>query len=310
MEALAERLRQENAEALPYDPQQRMLDGRDMERRTRRMEEAAREGRMEDARRELAELEEMLRALQEGRVARSEPAERQQQRQRGQQQMGAVQDMVRRQGEMLDQSSRRAEAEEQRRSQARRNQPPGAPDAGAEAQRRDEARRQRALRRALGELMQQHGDLTGRGARGARPRRPGHARGAGSTEPGRRSTRGPGEAMRRLQEGGRQMAQQMQRQFGRGQGEGEGEGEGEDSVAGGENNGADGEREQAEGRDPLGRRSRDSTGQAENGSDTRVPEEAELLRTRRLQEELRRRGAERERARDELDYIDRLLRRF
>jgi hypothetical protein len=41
-----------------------------------------------------------------------------------------------------------------------------------------------------------------------------------------------------------------------------------------------------------------------------VPEEAELLRTRRLQEELRRRGAERERARDELDYIDRLLRRF
>jgi hypothetical protein len=41
-----------------------------------------------------------------------------------------------------------------------------------------------------------------------------------------------------------------------------------------------------------------------------VPDEAELLRTRRLQEELRRRGAERERPAEELDYIDRLLRRF
>jgi uncharacterized protein (TIGR02302 family) len=312
MEALAERLQQENAEALPYDPQQRMLDGRDMERRTRRMEQAAREGRMEDARRELAELEEMLRALQEGRVARSEPAERQGQRQRGQQQMNAVQDMVRRQGEMLDQSTRRAEAEEQRRAQQRRNQPLPAPDAAAEAGRRDEVRRQRALRRALGELMQQHGDLTGEvpealGRADQAMREAQEALGQGGDP-----RAAQGEAMRRLQEGGRQMAQQMQRQFGRGQGQGEGEGEGEpeDGVAGGEGDGPDGERQQAEGRDPLGRRSRDSAGQAENGSDTRVPEEAELLRTRRLQEELRRRGAERERARDELDYIDRLLRRF
>lgn len=312
MEALAERLQQENAEALPYDPQQRMLDGRDMERRTRRMEQAAREGRMDDARRELAELEEMLRALQEGRVARSEPAERQGQRQRGQQQMNAVQDMVRRQGEMLDQATRRTEADEQRRAQTRRNQPAPAPDAAAEQQRRDEARRQRALRRALGELMQQHGDLTGEvpealGRADQAMREAQEALGQGGDP-----RAAQGEAMRRLQEGGRQMAQQMQRQFGRGQGQGEGEGEGEpeDGVAGGQGDGPDGEREQAEGRDPLGRRSRDSAGQAENGSDTRVPEEGELLRTRRLQEELRRRGAERERARDELDYIDRLLRRF
>ena len=41
-----------------------------------------------------------------------------------------------------------------------------------------------------------------------------------------------------------------------------------------------------------------------------MPDEAEVLRTRRLQDELRRRHAERERPAAELDYIDRLLRLF
>ena len=65
-----------------------------------------------------------------------------------------------------------------------------------------------------------------------------------------------------------------------------------------------------QGRDPLGRRNREATGGQDNASDTRVPDEAELLKTRRIQEELRRRGAERERPAQELEYIDRLLRRF
>ena len=51
-------------------------------------------------------------------------------------------------------------------------------------------------------------------------------------------------------------------------------------------------------------------GNADSGADTRVPEEAELLRTRRIQEELRRRGGEKARPLEELDYIDRLLKRF
>jgi uncharacterized protein (TIGR02302 family) len=327
MEAMAERLQRENAEALPYDPQQRMMDQRDLDRRTRRMEDAARENRIEDAERELADLEEMLRALQEGRVARGETPERQRQRERGQQQMGAVQDMVRRQAEMLDQGTRRGEAEEQRRAQERRQQQPwsqrpgqpGQPnpeerqqaDAQAGRERAEEARRQRALRRALGELMQQHGDLTGEvpealGRADQAMREAQEALGQGRDARGAQQ-----EAIRRLQEGGRQMAQQMQRQFGQGQGDGEGEGEdgvGDDFEMGGE--GQDGEQQLGEGRDPLGRRSRENTGNADQGSDTRVPDEAELLRTRRLQEELRRRGAERERPAEELDYIDRLLRRF
>ncbi|WP_149535846.1 TIGR02302 family protein [Siccirubricoccus phaeus] len=329
LEALAERLQRENAESIPFDPQSRLMDQREMDRRTRRMEEAAREGRTEDARRELAELEEMLKALEEGRASRSESAERQQRRERGQQQMGVVQDMVRRQSDMLDRSHQRADGEERERAQRQRQQqrplpglrwPPEPPQAqqppqpspDAQAETEQDGRRQRALRRALGELMQQFGDLTGEVPDGL-------GRADQAMREAQEELRGGGDprdaqqrALRALQEGGRQMAQSMQRQFGQGAQEGDEEGDPQDMAGDqpGGGNGQDQAQGQGEGRDPLGRRTRDVNGTADNGADTRVPEEAELLRTRRLQEELRRRGAERERPAEELDYIDRLLKRF
>ena len=158
---------------------------------------------------------------------------------------------------------------------------------------------QRALRRALGELMQQFGDLTG-----DVPQQLGEADRAmrdadESLREGRDARDAQQRAIRALTEGGRQMAQQMQRQFGQGQpGEGEEEGEGEGEGMAGDQQGGEGQdqaQEQGQGRDPLGRRNREATGGQDNASDTRVPDEAELLKTRRIQEELRRRGAERER---------------
>ncbi len=331
LEALAERLQRENAEALPYDPQQRMLDQRQIERRTQRLEQANREGRTEDAKRELAELEEMLKALQEGRSARQESPERQQRRERGQQQMGVAQDMVKRQTEMLDRSHQRAEAEDRNRAEQRRQQlrdrqrqgggtrwPPeplprveAQPDPQAQQDRAQDGRRQRALRRALGELMQQFGDLTGQVPE-ALGRADQAMRDAQEALGDDRDARPDQQrALRALQEGGRQMAQQMQRQFGQSQ-PGEEDGEGED-MAGDQPGGGEGQdsaQQQGEGRDPLGRRTRDVSGTADNGADTHVPDEAELLRTRRIQDELRRREAEKQRPAEELDYIDRLLKRF
>jgi hypothetical protein len=61
------------------------------------------------------------------------------------------------------------------------------------------------------------------------------------------------------------------------------------------------------GRDPLGRYSQ---GNSPDNADVAVPEERERQRTQAIQEELRRRGADRERPREELDYIDRLLKQF
>jgi uncharacterized protein (TIGR02302 family) len=312
LEALAERMQRENNEALSYDPQQRVFDRRELERRTRRLEDAARDGRQEDAEREMAELEEMLQALEEGRTSRAEDRQRQQ-RQRGQQQMGALQDMVRREAEMLDRAHRRSGDQENTRNDARRPPPqrPQTPEAREEAAR--DARTQRALRRALGELMQQYGELTGdvpaplaeadRAMRDA----------AEALAEGRDPRSAQQQAIRALTEGGRQMSQRMQRQFGPPQpGEGEGEGEGEE-MAGGQQGGEgqDQQNQLGEGRDPLGRDRRETGGSAQdNAGDTLVPGEAERLRSYQLQQELRRRGAERERPPVELEYIDRLLRRF
>jgi hypothetical protein len=312
LEALAERMQRENNEALAYDPQQRVFDRRELERRTRRLEDAARDGRQEDAEREMAELEEMLQALEEGRTSRVEDRQRQQ-RQRGQQQMGALQDMVRREAEMLDRAHRRSGEQDISRGDTRRPPPPRpqTPEAREEAAR--DARTQRALRRALGELMQQFGELTGdvpaplaeadRAMRDA----------AEALAEGRDPRGAQQQAIRALTEGGRQMSQRMQRQFGPPQpGEGEGEGEGEE-MAGGQQGGEgqDQQNQLGEGRDPLGRDRREAGGSAQdNAGDTLVPGEAERLRSHQLQQELRRRGAERERAPVELEYIDRLLRRF
>ena len=52
-----------------------------------------------------------------------------------------------------------------------------------------------------------------------------------------------------------------------------------------------------------------SSGRDESG-DVAVPDEMEQARTRAIQDELRRRSAERSRPQPELDYIDRLLRQF
>jgi uncharacterized protein (TIGR02302 family) len=325
LEALAERLRQENAEAMPFDPGQRLMDQRELDRRTREMEQAAREGRTDRLQQELAELERMLDALQQGRVARGEGASperqrQQQQRQQGQQQMGAVQDMVQRQGEMLDRAHRRDETPPPRNGERRpaspRGQPPQQAQPGetpearaAEAQR--DGRQQRALRRALGELMQQFGDLTGEipealGRADQAMRQAQEALGQGGDPVPSQQ-----QAIRELQEGGRQMAQSMQRQFGQGEGEGEGQGQAQETP--GNAQGGQGQERatgQAQGRDPLGRPTREAPGANDQGSDTQVPQEAEMLRSRRLQEELRRRGAERERPPAELDYIDRLLKSF
>jgi uncharacterized protein (TIGR02302 family) len=335
LESLAERLQRENAEAIPFDPQNRLMDRRDLDRRTDRMREANRQDRPQDAERELAELEEMLRGLEEGRTARNEQQERRrQQRERGQQQMGVVQDMVQRQTRMLDSGHRRADAEAARREAERRaelqqrrtpwNQPDpqqqqqqqqlrAAQEREARTEAGREARTQRALRRALGEVMQQFGDLTGQV-----PPQLGRADQAmrdaqDQLGEGRDARDAQQRAIRELVEGARQMAQQMQRQFGQQEGEGEEEGEEPGNMAGegqGQGDGQDQAQEQGGGRDPLGRRTRETPGAQDAGSDTRVPDDAEQLRTRRLQDELRRRGAERERPQEELDYIDRLLRRF
>ncbi len=299
MQALAELPREQ------ADPNRPIMTPRDLARSTDRLQDAAREGRMDDARREMAELERQLEMLQNARPGDAQNAEK---REAGRMQMEVVQDILKRQGTLLDSTTARGAV-------------PGSAPAGAEA----DERQQRALRRVLGEMMQQYGDLTGQvpaplGEADMAMRDAADALGRQRDVPASAAQQ---RAIAALQKGSQSMAQQLALQFGDGEGEGEGEGsdpgEGQSGPGTGPNRpgnrpggptGRDGRTtaRRDQGRDPLGR----STGQNGRSSDgdVRVPDQMEAARGRALQDELRLRGQDRSRPRPELEYIDRLLAPF
>ncbi|MBV9736371.1 MAG: DUF4175 family protein [Acidisphaera sp.] len=200
---------------------------------------------------------------------------------------------------------------------------------------------QQALRRALGELMQQYADLTGKlppnlGDADNAMRDALQALGAGHDSD---AAAGEQKAIEALQKGGRSMSMQMAQQFGRGQGDEQGDDQGDDEGQDGSgdqagNQDGDGyggqqygndrgrgtrpwdvphgraERRADDRRDPLGRPLREGTSGSDESGDVQVPEKMEEARTRAIQEELRRRDADRTRPQPELEYLERLLKQF
>jgi len=319
MQALLEET-QRNHEELPFDPNSQHLSDRDFEQMAEAAREAAREGRMDDAQRRMAELERMLDQLRNARAEHGKMAQqRAQRRQRGQQQMGALQDMIGRQGGLLDHAQRRTDAE----TQPRFGQPEPTKPTDTNAEREADQRVQQALRRALGELMQQFSDLTGEvppalGQADTAMREAGRELGAGDDKDASAQEQ---KAIEALQKGGQQMGQAMARQFGPGQQGADGEAEDggaegqlmmQEGRGDGSGNGVlPGSPGRADGRrDPLGRRYGQGTSGADEGDDVTVPEQRERQRTRAIEEELRRRDADRERPQEELDYYGRLLKGF
>lgn len=323
MQAMMEQARRDGSLA-EFDPETHQMTNHDLDRLAERAREAARQGRMDEARRRVEELEQLLEQLKNGRASRSPDENGQQQgsqqrQQRGRQQMGAVQDMVGRQGGLLDQSEGRNDS-----ANRPRGVPPPTASGDAQAQREAERRVQNALRRSLGELMQQFGDLTGEVPPALTEADQAMRESASQLAQGQDQSAGSAQqrAIEALQKGAQQMGQAMARQFGRSPGgeQGEqGEGEGGSPQMGmmpgdqrGEGRGGgpipgDTARANPHGRDPLGR---NNQGTSSDSADVTVPEERERQRTQAIQEELRRRGAERERPQPELEYIDRLLRQF
>jgi len=309
-----------NHEELPFDPDAQHLTDKDFERMAREAEQAARQGNMDQAQQRMAELERMLDELRNARMANGKAGQqRAQQRSRGRQQMGALQDMISRQGGLLDHAQGRAEDQARPQFGEQSSTQPVDPN----MQRQADQRVQQALRRALGELMQQFSDLTGKLPQGLGDadqamQEAGRQLGAGDD---RAASTEEQQAIEDLQKGGQQMGQTMAQQFGSGQqGEqGEAEGGGESSQfmlqeGRGDGTGTDGQpgsQGQGQGRrDPLGREYGDGGPGADEGNDVTIPEEREHQRTRMIEEELRRRDAQRERPQEELDYYGRLLKGF
>ena len=306
----------------------KVITGRDLQRMLDRARDLARSGARDQAREMLSQLQNMMENM---RMA--SPGQMQQQQQgasQAQQMMRGLQQMMQQQQRLLDRSFRaqnqmgrpngngrpgpqpqgqqpQGQQPGQQPGQQSPGQEPG-DQAGQEAggdqadsgEMGDAAGQQEGLRRSLGEMMRRLGDGMGdipepfgRAERAMRDA-------AGALQHGHPSQAIPSqtEALDQLQQAARDFAQQMQKQLGNSSGE-------PNNDESGGNNQSSGERSD---RDPFGR-PLSNDGTVDQG-DVRIPEAGLLQKSRQILDELRRRAGDRSRPEIELDYIDRLLKRF
>ncbi len=266
---------EQNAQELTRQDLQRMLD------EARQMAEL---GQRDQAQQMLQNLQRMLENLRNG--------QQQQQQMQGQRQADAamreLNQIIQQQQQLMDQTFQQS----QRGQFGEQGQLPS-PEA------------QEALRQRLGEMMRQLGEQMGQipGAFGEAERAMrGAAQALGQPNAGEALAQ-QGQALDRLRETGQQMMQQfmaqgmMPGQQGQGQQGQNGQGRGMQP----------GQRPDAN-MDPLGRPIPGMGADISNR--TEVPDKADLQKAREILEELFRRAGERFRSSDELNYLNRLLRRF
>jgi uncharacterized protein (TIGR02302 family) len=274
------------------NPNQQMLSQQDLEQMLRNLENMARSGNREMAEQMLSQLRDLLDRLQSGRMAD------QGQGQRLGKMMDEFGDIIGRQQKLLDDTFKQQQGRQQgqkgqqgqqgqkgQRGQQGQGEGGDQPGQGGEglSERQQELRdRLSRLQRGMREFgLQPPGQLNGAGEsmeRAERALRNGDLNGAADQE-----TR----ALEQLRQGAREMAQQMLRQMPSRYGLNDSRGE----------------------LDPLGRPPQRTDG-PDPGTGVRVPDEIDVQRAREILEELRRRLGESTRPPVELDYLERLLKRF
>ncbi|MGQ0662236.1 MAG: TIGR02302 family protein [Pseudomonadota bacterium] len=291
LEAMMEnaRNRPDDLARQPMDRNAQRVERLDLQRLLDQARQLARTGARDAARDLLARLQEILENLRAQQYQMG-----QQQGGEGQQIMQGLQELMQRQQGLIDRTFRRAQRGQsgqrgQRGPQGQQGQPgEGDEEAGDGAE-------QEGLRRMLGDLMRQFGELMGDipGGFGRAERAMRDAIDALTRNAPGRALRPQMEALDQLRAGARELMQQMLERFG--------QGPGDDDML-------DGEPEQASDRDPAGRPLNGLGGL--DGRDVRIPEEADLQRSREILDELLRRAGERFRPMIEREYIERLLKRF
>ncbi|MDB5650437.1 MAG: hypothetical protein JWL62_1957 [Hyphomicrobiales bacterium] len=293
---------------------------RDLQAMLDRMEEMARNGNTADAQRMLDQLQRMMENLQSAR--RHSPqndAAREMNRS-----LNELDKLTREQQQLRDQTyqDKKRNQRQSRRNpngDQRQGMQPGRPDQQDEADEGDDdqaqdgeglgsqelQRRQEALRQRLEQLQKRMKQLGMNGEQGfdeAEDAMKEAEQGLGEGGQGQdRAVDAQGRALEGLRKGAQSLAQQMQQgnEPGQGQANGEGEGDPNSPMRQGRN---------APNPDPLGRESRDRTYNPQSRYDPLGVPAAE--RAQRVLEELRRRLSDPSRPREELDYLERLLRRY
>ncbi len=298
LQALGKELQQPpNAAPPPADPS-RVITPRDLRRMLDRARELARSGARNEARELLSQLQSMLENL---RTAR--PGQMQQKgANEAQQLMRGLQELMQRQQQLLDRSFRAQRRQSRQNQNGQPGQQQGADQAdnGQPGEMADAAGQQEGLRRMLGEIMRQLGDRMG-----DIPAPFGRAERAMRNATGALQNGGPSEAigpqteaLDQLQQAARDFAQQLQQRLGNMFGD----------LNGGELGATDGNSRDRQRSDPFGR-PMSNNGTIDQG-DVKIPDASLLQKSRQILDELRRRAGERSRPQIELDYIDRLLKRF
>ena len=292
MQELAEQgLRdQQNADRQP-DPNQQVLTitPRDLQALLDRMEEMMRNGETTDAQRMLDSLQRMMENLQSAK-RRNQQNEMAREMNR---QMGELDKLTREQQQLRDKTFRDRQQNGEQQKQERQG-------AGEE---QDLQRRQEALRERLEELQRRMKQFGQKGEEGfdeaeQAMRDAEKGLGEGSQQGRDQAVDAQGRALEGLRKGAQSMAQQMQ----------QGEGQGQAGPGPGDPNGPMREGRNSPNPDPLGRESRDRSYNPQSRYDPQGVPAAE--RAQRVLEELRKRFSDPSRPREELDYLERLLRRY
>ncbi len=256
----------------------------DLQRMLDQMEKMAREGNQADAQRMLDQLQRMLENLQSA--------------QRGQQQNQAQREMNR----ALNQLDQMMRDQQELRDRTHRESQQGQNDPDQQGDRSKQLQQnQESLRQQLEDLqkrMEQFGMKPPEGFKQAEEAMK-EAEGelGKGTKPGQgKAAEAQGRAMEGLRQGMQSMAQQMQQQ---GPGQEQGQGQGDPN--------GQGARDTAN-PDPLGRESHTRGDNSRSLLDQNAPTAAE--RAQRILEELRRRLSDPSRPSLELEYLERLLRRY
>jgi uncharacterized protein (TIGR02302 family) len=300
LQALAQQQPRPNDATRPIDPS-RVLTGRDLQRMLDRARDLARSGAREQAREMLSQMQNMLENLRMGRHEQQGTGQ-------AQKMMRGLQQLMQGQQQLLDRSFRAQRRRQGQQGEQNRNGQPGEQsgqqpgdeqaDSGETGEMGAAAGQQETLRRGLGDIMRQFGEGMGdipqpfgraeramRDAAGALQRgKPGQAIGPQT------------DALDQLQQAARDFAQQLQRR--------PGASPGDDGEVGTTDRDP---RDRVE-RDPFGRPM--SNAGAYDLGDIKIPDQSILQKSREILDELRRRAGERSRPPIELDYIDRLLKRF
>jgi len=290
-----------------------VITGDDLQKMLDKIREMAKNGDREGAKRALEELRKMM---ENATPMMAQPGQRGQQRQQqgqqgqgnqqGREMMNQLDRMARRENQLLGESERQGRQQPGQQGQqgqrGQQGQQPGQQGQRGQGQQdgqwgEGQRGQQQGLRNQLGDFMKkldENGmpmpESLGRAERSMREAEEALRRG----DP-REASRAQRRALDNLQQGMGDMAEQMRNNRGPGNNQDAAEIEDRDKKS--------------EDRDPLGRSDGNYGDSVDSGTD-KVPLELERQKSRDILDELRRRAGEQARPKEELDYIDRLLKTY